>query len=225
MNLCPRHRSKRLLSHQWLCIYSRTVPVFLVFSLSSLVSSAVSFQFRLSTLEPKFHAWHRVGRYTAVDISTDMIASRITESILRTYLQLLEQVQHLDSKASRRADLLAEDIVEDVSQKIDAGFVELNKRLTRAYFLWYVYPSLHSKNKSPQFLLCSPARQEKLEITKDWFTLAPYLLVSPLACAAVEDSINILQNLLTRVTPVPSDLQLSFLPFSNPFCFESISII
>ena len=54
--------------------------------------------------------------------------------MLRAYLQLLEK--RLDHKATKRADALAEDMMEDISHKIDAGFVVLNKRLTS--FVWYV---------------------------------------------------------------------------------------
>jgi len=48
--------------------------------------------------------------------------------MLRAYLQLLEK--RLDHKATKRADALAEDMMEDISHKIDAGFGVLNKRLT-----------------------------------------------------------------------------------------------
>jgi hypothetical protein len=40
-----------------------------------------------------------------------------------------------------RADALAEEIVEDVTNKVDAGFIELNRRLA-ADFVWYVSSSL-----------------------------------------------------------------------------------
>lgn len=60
----------------------------------------------------------------------------ITENILRSYLQLLE-IQ-LDNKANRRADALAEDMMEEIGTKIDKGFDEVYRRLQN-HFEQYVY--------------------------------------------------------------------------------------
>lgn len=65
----------------------------------------------------------------------NVITFSITENILRSYLQLLE-IQ-LDMKANRRADALAEDMMEEIGTKIDRGFIEVHKRL-QIYFRQYV---------------------------------------------------------------------------------------
>jgi hypothetical protein len=59
----------------------------------------------------------------------------ITENILCSYLQLLEM--QLDNKADRRADALAEDMMEEIGTKIDKGFIEVHGRL-QTYFQQYV---------------------------------------------------------------------------------------
>jgi hypothetical protein len=85
-----------------------------------------------------------------------------------------------------------------MSQKIDAGFVELNKWLTQAHFLWYVYLSLHSKNEVHNICPAALHAKRNLQLPKVDLYLHLIYLVSPLAYAAMEDATNILQNLLLR---------------------------
>jgi len=65
----------------------------------------------------------------------NIMSFSITENILCSYLQLLEM--QLDNKADRRADALAEDMMEEIGTKIDKGFIEVHGRL-QTYFQQYV---------------------------------------------------------------------------------------